>query len=135
MVIINMGTDAAPNYQEVAAQTGFTTGSSRPPLDGSVKGNRHAQSTYGRMETTGSLEALVSFADGTQQQLEDVMKNEKEIVLRHRIEAAATGDEDKILEAPAIVTTINRSYTDSANAGFSAEFSINGFWTEAAPTP
>jgi TP901-1 family phage major tail protein len=135
LVLVNMGTDATPNWQAVAAQTGFSTDASRNMLDGSVKGTDHAQSAYGRMESSASMEGLVSFGDGTQQRLEDAMKNREEIVLRYEVgvaalpEGAASSD---VYEAPALVSKISRSYPDNENSSFSAEFNLNAAWAKAA---
>lgn len=132
LVLVKTGEDAStgePIYEPVAAQTGFDTSSSREMLDGSVKGTDHAQSAYGRMETTASMSALVSLGDGTQQALLDAMQNREPVLLRYRISGdVAPSGADEHYEAEALVSSVERSFPDNENSTFSAEFTLNEFW-------
>lgn len=134
LVLVNMGSEAVPDWQAVAAQQSFSTEESRNMLDGSVKGVDHAQSAYGRMESTASLEGLVSFADGTQEALFQAMKNRDEVVLRYEIAPKAYDPANEVdtlvMEAPALIGTISRSYPDNENSTFSAEFNLNAAFAE-----
>lgn len=102
-------------------------------LDGSVKGTDHAQSSYGRMESTATLDGLVSFADGTQQYLKDAMKNRETIVLRHEVAVAALPAgtaQPRIYEANALISSVSSEYPDNENSSFSAEFNLNEAWRQ-----
>lgn len=132
LVQVNMGTEAAPDWQVIADQTGFSWEASRNMLDASVKGHRHAKSAYGRMEGSATLDALESRQAGTQERLYDAMVNEEIVVLRYVVDAAATGGEDAVYEAPALVGSINRSWPDNEMATFSATFNLNDVFEEVA---
>lgn len=130
LVLINMGTEAVPDWQVVADQTGFSWEASRNMLDASVKGDRHARSAYGRMEGTATLDALESLREGTQEALYQAMVNEDLVMLRYSISAIATGDVERVYEALALVGSINRSWPDNEMATFSASFNLNDVFAE-----
>jgi TP901-1 family phage major tail protein len=140
IVKVNMGTEGTPDWQTVAAQQSFSYESSRNMLDGSFKGIDHAQSSYGRHESSATVEGLVSFADGTQAMLEDQMVQRNKITLRYIIKTdeatgetgGAGGDADafKAYEAEALIASISRTFPDNENSTFSVEFNLNEFFQE-----
>ena len=135
--------ETAPGvWTAVAAQQSFSYESSRNMIDGSVKGTDHAQSAYGRHESSASVEGLVSFADGTQDLLEQQMVGRNKVQLRYIIKTdeatgetgGAGGDADafKAYEAEALVASISRTFPDNENSTFSVEFNLNEFFDEVA---
>jgi hypothetical protein len=132
LVLVDMDeTGATPDFQAVAAQQSFSQEASRNMLEGSVKGIDHSQSAYGRMESTASLDGLISFEDGTQEKLFQAMVDRDEVVLRYQVdEKSGIGVGGAVFEAPALVSTISRSYPDNENSTFSAEFNLNAAFEE-----
>jgi hypothetical protein len=122
-------------YEPVAAQTSFETETSRNMLDGSIKGTKHAQSAYGRQESTASMEALMSFDDDTQDRLAVAMDDRTPVVLQYGIdlnddypETGLISSFEKIYEAEALVSSVSKSFPDNENSTLSVEFTLNGPW-------
>lgn len=138
MVRVNMGTDAAPNYVSVAAQTGLSREKSVEMLDASVKGSKHKESSYGQHEGSFTLEALSSFKDGSQQRLSDAQDDEEIIMLRYVVDKTAISDtatEDIVKEAPALISSISEEAANNENATFSCELTLNDFWEDVVVAP
>jgi TP901-1 family phage major tail protein len=128
LLLVDMADEGAPapDYQPVAEQTGLSVEESRNMIDASHKGHGHTKNVYGRGNTTVSLESLRSLADGTQQRLEDALRDEEEIAISYQEPDGET------LVAPALVASISKSMPDSDNATFSASFNCNDFFRPAA---
>jgi TP901-1 family phage major tail protein len=135
LVLVDMSVaQDGSDYQAVAAQTSFETETTRNMLDGAVKGTPHADSAYGRMESTASMEGLVALGDATQAKLQEAMEERKVLVLQYGIDSDDDGDYDYVYQAPALVASISRSFPDNENSTFNVEFTINNpGWTQETP--
>jgi TP901-1 family phage major tail protein len=131
LVLVESAPESAV-FNAVAAQTSFSTETTRNMLDGSVKGTPHASSAYGRQESTASMEGLVALGDATQARLQEAMDDREILVLQYGIDEndSADGVYETVYQAPALVSSISRTFPDNENSTFNVEFTLNGRWVE-----
>ena len=123
MLLVNVGTEAAPDWQLVGEQRSLSYEREREMIDASHKGSDHTKSLYGRQSSTMTLDALYPDPDvgaiATQSILEDAHDNAEEIVVRYRAKNHA-------FETTALVGTIGAEFEDNDVSTLSVELTLQG---------
>ena len=133
---VNTGTVAAPVFTMIGLQRDLSWEQTRELIDASHKGSDHAQSVYGRMESTISLDALEpnpdSGARATQQQLIDAQVEKTTLIVQHIQKNNGVGS-DIVRQAEALVGSISREAPDNDTATVSVEITLQEALTVVVP--
>lgn len=112
---VNVGTEAAPNYQQVAYQTNYAHNSERGEIDVSHKGTDHTQIVPGR--ESGSIDlSLLALRPGTNDATHAALRNSYKNRLPVYVQevstypgAAADGSEDDVYEAEGYILSFSKA--------------------------
>ncbi len=125
LLMVNVGTEAMPQYLAVGSQRDFSREETTEEIDASSKDSRAARVIAGRYGSTISLEALYVPTDEGYLALRDAMRNGDLIKVRISDENTPTE------EADALITSLSEEYPDQAEATVSCDLTIDGEWAEA----
>lgn len=134
---VNVGTEGAPDYQQVAYQTDYTHESTRDGIDVSHKGSDHAMTLPGRQTGTISLSLRVlqpGTADTTHAALRNSYDNRLPVFVQEVNTfpgAAVDGSEDEVYEAEGYILTFTKNGPDNDAATFDCEITLNEALTPA----
>lgn len=126
-VQVNTGTDAAPVWTTVAAQTGATIDETTDAIDVSNKDGRAGAFIPGRYGSTVSLDGLVDNPVGAGYTALQTAMRDGTLV---KIQTDVDGTPAEV--ASAVITSLSSDYPDQDSATFSAAFTVTGEWTAAA---
>lgn len=118
LVIVNVGTAAAPQWQPVASQRNVDIDESRALIDVSSKESDDEKTLPGRYTGRMTLSALYVPGSPSYNQLKSKMRNGDQIKLRIREFGA------DIEEANATLTRLGRGFPDQGAATVTAEFNV-----------
>lgn len=124
LLMVNVGTEAMPQYLAVGSQRDFSREETTEEIDVSSKDSRAARVIAGRYGSTISLEALYVPTDEGYLALRDAMRNGDLIKVRISDENTPTE------EADALITSLSEEYPDQAEATVSCDLTIDGEWAE-----
>lgn len=128
---VNVGTEAAPNYQQVAYQTDYSHESSREGIDVSHKGSDHAMTLPGREEGTISVSLRVlqpGSGDRTHAALRNSYQNRLPVFVQEVNTfpgAAVDGSDDDVYEAEGYILSFSKEGPDNDAATFDLEITLN----------
>ncbi|QIN79596.1 hypothetical protein GBA65_14905 [Rubrobacter marinus] len=131
IMTVNVGTEAAPDYQPVAYQTEYSHESSREGIDVSHKGSDHAMTLPGREEGTISLSLRV-LKPGTTNQTHQKLRQSYQDRLPVYVQevstypgAAADGSDDEVYEAEGYILSMSKEAPDNDAATWEMEVTLN----------
>jgi TP901-1 family phage major tail protein len=124
LLMVNVGTEAMPQYLAVGSQRDFSREETTEEIDVSSKDGRAKRVIAGRYSSTISLEALYVPTDEGYLALRDAMRNGDLIKVRISDENTPTE------EADALITSLSEEYPDQAEATVSCDLTIDGEWAE-----
>ena len=124
LLMVNVGTEAMPQYLAVGSQRDFSREETTEEIDASSKDSRTARVIAGRYGSTISLEALYVPTDEGYLALRNAMRNGDLIKVRISDENTPTE------EADALITSLSEEYPDQAEATVSCDLTIDGEWAE-----
>lgn len=117
-VWLNMGTEVAPDYQQVEGQRDYTHDTSRTEIDASHKGSDHTVTVVGRQSGTISVTLVVqtaAAADATHAKLEDSYNDRLPVWVQENSTfpgAAVDGSEDGVKAAKGYVVSFTKNGPD-----------------------
>lgn len=123
LLLINTGTDLAPNYEVIGSQRDYTQNETTAEIDVSSKDQREMRVLPGRYGSTISLNALYIDDDNGYLSLQSAMRNGTFVTVRVQEDGA------DIEEADAIVTALTKAGPDQDAATVSVTLRIDGAWT------
>lgn len=123
LILVNTGTPLSPVYEAVGSQRNASITESTATRDSSSKDSRAQRVDPGRYSSTFTLEALYIPTDDGYQALLAAMRNGEKVLVR------VSEDGMEVEEAEAVITTLTRNYPDQETSTFSADFTVDGFWT------
>lgn len=124
LLMVNVGTEAMPQYLAVGSQRDFSREETTEEIDVSSKDGRAKRVIAGRYSSTISLEALYVPTDEGYLALRDAMRNGDLIKVRISDENTPTE------EADALITSLSEEYPDQAEATVACDLTIDGEWAE-----
>ena len=124
LLLVNTGTEEAPNYEIVAGQRGATFGETTDEIDASSKDSDAYRPLPGRNKSTITMDSLYIPNDESYQALKTA-KRDREFILVRRQEAG--GD---LEEARAIITNLSRNAPDNDVATLTIGLTIDADWEE-----
>ncbi len=122
LVLVNTGTEAAPNYQVIGSQRDVTFDETTDEIDVSSKESRAGRYLPGRYGATVTLDALYMPDDSGYLTLLSAMRNGEFVTVRVQEEGA------QVEQANAIVTDLSRTAPDQDASTCSVTLRIDGEW-------
>lgn len=124
LVLLNIGTPAAPSYEVLGSQRNVTFVENTANRDASSKDSRAQRVEPGRYSSTVSLEALYVPTEDGYQALVDAMRDGTKLLIRRQ------EDEVNIEESDCVVNSISGAGPDQETATVAVELTVDGDWTE-----
>ena len=124
LLLVNVGTEAAPNYKVVGSQRGLTRVENTAEIDVSSKEERPKRVLGGRYDSTMTLDALYVPDDDCYLALQSANRNADLILVRK------SEDDVQVEEATALITSMSESYPDQEAATITVSLRIDGEWEE-----
>lgn len=124
LLLVNVGTEASPNYQAVGSQSSLSREETRDTIETSNKGNEAKTFIYGKLGSTLSLDAFYVPTNADFNVLKDAIRNRKQIKVRIDDEANSRTE-----EADCLVTSFPEEYPDNDAATLSLELQVTGSWS------
>jgi hypothetical protein len=132
LAALSGGADASvSDFEMIGYQRDISREQTRELIDASHKGSDHAQSVYGRMESTLSLDALVPDPEAgslaTHNRLWDAQQNKQSFLVQY-IQRAASGNAaaNVVRQAEALIGSISEEGPDNDVATLSMELTLQG---------
>lgn len=124
LLLVNAGTDVAPDWVAVGSQTNVTFEETNESIDESSKDSRARRVDYGRYSSTVSLEHLYVPSDEGYQALKAASRDGNKIKVRRQESGLS------IEEADAVITSISEAMPDQDAVTVSVDLDIDGEWVE-----
>lgn len=122
VILANTGTEASPNFQVVAEQTGLTDENSRNLIEETSKDNDHTKWLYGKADGTMSVEGMYVPDDAALDALRDARKNAEKVLVRRQEEGS------EVEECTCLVESIEEDWPDNDSSTYSIELQKNEEW-------
>ena len=124
LLMVNVGTEAMPQYLAVGSQRDFSREETTEEIDASSKDSDAYRPLPGRNKSTITMDSLYIPNDESYQALKTAKRN-REFILVRRQEAG--GD---LEEARAIITNLSRNAPDNDVATLTIGLTIDADWEE-----
>ena len=121
LLLVNVGTEALPDYKVVGSQRGLTRVENTAEIDVSSKEERPKRVLGGRYDSTMTLDALY-VPDDCYLALQSANRNADLILVRK------SEDGVQVEEATALITSMSESYPDQEAATITVSLRIDGEW-------
>jgi len=128
---VNVGTEGAPDYQQVAYQTNYSHESERGAIDVSHKGTDHSMTLPGREAGTITL-SLLALKPGTNDATHAALRNSYQNRLPVFVQEVSTfpganvdGSEDDVYEAEGYILTFSKAGEQEAAVTFELTINLN----------
>lgn len=122
LILVNVGTEIAPDYKIVGSQRGVTFSETTDEIDVSSKEARAGRYLPGRYGATITLDALYMPSDDGYLTLLSAMRNGEFVTVRVQEEGA------QVEQANAIVTDLSRTAPDQDASTCSVTLRVDGEW-------